>query len=453
MRYLLGEAEYEQFVQSYGDQAQAGLRVNTLKISVADFIRKSPFTLSAPLSYEPAGFLVMDDSQPGKHPYHAAGLYYLQEPSAMVVASLLRPQPGEWVLDISAAPGGKATHLAALMADEGLLLANDVHRGRVRHLAQNLERWGTRRTIITNNSPEQLATVLGPAFDKVLLDAPCSGEGMFRRKGGFEWSPEIVIACGLRQRDILRAAAQLVCPGGLLAYATCTFSPEENEEVVGRFLDADPGFELVKLAQFPGFAAGRPEWVTASTISASSSKQLKHAVRLFPHRVAGEGHFIAILRRSDTKMPMTATGHQRLSALPPAVLQLWRQFAKNALQTDLPEEQLWLVNGQLYLRPRHSLEVESLRVVRHGLRLGEVRQAYFRPAHTLALALAANEVQQTLNWPAESEFISAYLSGQSISNSGTDGWVLVTADGFPLGWAKRVNGRLQNHYPRGLRQP
>jgi 16S rRNA C967 or C1407 C5-methylase (RsmB/RsmF family)/NOL1/NOP2/fmu family ribosome biogenesis protein len=453
MRQLLGEAEYEQFVQSYNDQAQTGLRVNTLKISVADFIRKSPFTLSSPLPYEPAGFLVMDDSQPGKHPYHAAGLYYLQEPSAMVVASLMRPQPGEWVLDISAAPGGKSTHLAALMTDAGLLLANDINRGRVWYLVQNLERWGSRQSIITNNSPEELVAALGPIFDKVLLDAPCSGEGMFRRKGGFEWSPEMVNACGRRQQEILQTAAQLVCPGGLLSYATCTFSPEENEEVIGRFLDTHPGFELVKPAQHPGFSAGQPAWVTAGAVSASSLSQLQHAVRLFPHHIAGEGHFIALLRRPGTKEPSAAPGYQRLPTLPPTAIQLWRQFAEEVLQTDLPEEQLWLVNQKLFLRPRHDLEDESLRVVRHGLWLGEVRRGYFRPAHTLALALASHEVQQTLNWAAASENTAAYLSGQSIPSSGADGWVLVTVDGFSLGWAKRVNGRLQNHYPRGLRQP
>ena len=241
MRHLLG-ADYDAFAASYEQEAQVGLRVNTLKVNAADFNSIAPFALTPVGAYEPSGFRVTDDSQPGRHPYHAAGLYYMQEPSAMAVAALLDPQPGEWVLDLAAAPGGKATHLIARMGDEGLLVANDVDRARARDLAENLERWGARNVLITNNTPEQLAAHFGAVFDRVLVDAPCSGEGMFRKQGGFAWSETMVLACARRQTAILETAVSLLRPGGVLAYATCTFAPEEDEGVIGRFLAQHPDF-------------------------------------------------------------------------------------------------------------------------------------------------------------------------------------------------------------------
>ncbi|MCA9969861.1 MAG: RsmB/NOP family class I SAM-dependent RNA methyltransferase, partial [Anaerolineales bacterium] len=277
MRRLLGE-EFAAFAASYAQPAHVGLRVNTLKISPADFSSKTPFALEPVGAYEPAGFRVLGDAQPGAHPHHAAGLYYLQEPSAMAVAALLDPQPGERVLDLAAAPGGKATHLIARMADRGLLVANDVDRTRVRDLAENLERWGARNVLITNNTPEQLADHFGAVFDRVLVDAPCSGEGMFRKQGGFDWSEAMVLACARRQTAVLDTAARLVRPGGLLAYATCTFSPEEDEGVVGRFLAAFPDFELQPAPALSGTAPGVPAWLPPDAAPPDAAA-LRHARR------------------------------------------------------------------------------------------------------------------------------------------------------------------------------
>lgn len=451
MRRLLGEEAYGQFVNSYRQEAPTGLRANTLKISIDDFIRKSPFTLSPLGDHVPAGFLVVDNGRPGRHPYHAAGLYYLQEPSAMAVAALMRPLPGERVLDLAAAPGGKATHLATLMDDQGLLVANDIHGGRVRHLAQNLERWGVRRGLITNETPQRLADTFGPIFDKVLVDAPCSGEGMFRRKGSFEWSEPIVAACAHRQSAILETAVGLVRPGGLLAYATCTFSPEENEGVIADFLARHPAYALISPPAYEGFSPGRPDWSTEVALPAERRQSLHNAVRLWPHRVAGEGHFIALLRRETGNHEEARPHFKALPPLPVQAQQQWQHFAAQCLRVTWPQERLYLANGRLYLLPENALDTGSLKLVRYGLLLGEVRRGYFRPAHTLALSLTPAEIKETVNWTAADPQVAAYLSGHDLNRKGPKGWVVVTVDGYPLGWGKRVGGKLKNHYPRGLR--
>lgn len=455
MQRLLGD-EYAQFARSYVEERATGLRVNTLKISAADFRHQSPFTLTPVGAYEPAGFLVTaDEQQPGRHPYHAAGLYYLQEPAAMVVASLMAPAPGEWVLDLAAAPGGKATHLACLMADEGLLVANDVHAGRARILAENLERWGVRQTLITNDAPDRLAATFGPVFDKVLLDAPCSGEGMFRRQGAFAWSQTMVAACARRQTAILDAVDNLVRPGGLLAYATCTFSPEENEAVVARFLSEHPDYELEDPARLEGFARGRPSWVPPHLLPKEQRQRLRRTVRLWPHRFTGEGHFLALLRRGG---PTAVAPHhsQNLvpfaTSLPHQARAQWQAFSRRYLHLSLPEKRLHLANGRLYLLPPYAPDTSGIKIVRYGLLLGQVRRGYFKPAHTLAMSLSPAEVKSVVNWTADDPQVDAYLRGHELPGSGSDGWTLVTVDGHSLGWGKTVNGRLKNHYPRGLRR-
>lgn len=451
METLLGD-EFPAFAASYDSPHRVGLRANTLKIPIADFISKSPFPLTPVGAYEPAGFVVDGDARPGIHPYHAAGLYYLQEPAAMAAAAQLAPQPGELVLDLAAAPGGKATHLISLMNDEGLLVANEINAGRARLLAENMERWGPRNVLITQETPERLAEHFGPIFDRVLLDAPCSGEGMFRREGAFDWSENIVLACARRQDLILKTAARLVRPGGRLLYATCTFSPEENEGVIAAFLSQHADFELLPPAHHPGFGVGRPEWAGEIELAAERRATLQRAVRLWPHRFAGEGHFIALLQRRAE-----ATNEKPLRLMQPEgqrdVLAVWQRFAAETLTSAFAEEKLHVAKDRVYFLPSLALDTSRLRLVRYGLLLGEARKGYFRPAHTLGLSLSPAEVRHTVSWAADDERIAAYLGGHDLANDGPDGWVLVTVDEHALGWAKRVQGRLKNHYPRGLRRP
>ena len=455
MQTLLGET-YPAFVQSYDAPGQAGLRVNTLKIPPADFSRIAPFTLTPAGEWDAAAFHLSQKSDfseksdfspsPGKHPYHWAGLYYLQEPSAMVVGAVTRPQPGEWVLDLAAAPGGKSTHLAALMGDTGLLVSNEVDRGRAHILADNLARWGTRNGLITNDTPEKLAQTWGGIFDRVLVDAPCSGEGMFRRQGGFEWSAGMVQACARRQKGIVGDAAALVRPGGFLVYSTCTFSPEEDEQVIAHFLSQHPDFVLVEPSRFPGFAPGQPDW-------ADGTPELRHTIRLWPHQFQGEGHFIAVLQK---ELVGTRGNSGELVSRPfkmNNVIPLeWREFARANLRVDFPMERFHFAGDKLYLLPEQAIETGKIRLVRYGLLLGDVGKGFFKPAHTLALALTPAEVKHSLDFPAEAETFVAYRAGHDFPAEGPDGWVLITVDGYALGWGKRVRGRVKNHYPHSWRQ-
>lgn len=464
MRALLPPGEFVAFQASFDHSPRVGLRVNTLKISVADFTSIAPFSLAPIGEWEPAGFFVDGNARPGLHPYHDAGLYYLQEPSAMVAASLLAPLPGEKILDLAAAPGGKATHLAALMAgptpaddlsplrrglyEDGLLVANDVHAGRARLLADNLARWGASNVLVTQDTPERLAAAIGPVFDRVLIDAPCSGEGMLRRGEPVEWSQAIIIACARRQRDILTHAPNLVKPGGRLLYSTCTFAPEENEQVIANFLAAEPDFMTIDPVRYEGFERGRPEWID---VPSDAVDQLSRAVRLWPHRFPGEGHFLTLMERQ------TQTGTGRAASFrpqPPArqELQLWHDFAAATLSLDLPEERLHARNGRLYLLPHGAIDPGRLRIVRHGLLLGEMRPSRFHPSHDLALSLRAEDATTVVNWPVGDPRLAAYLSGADEPTTSANGWVLVTVDGFGLGWGKAAGGRLKNHYPHFLRR-
>ena len=457
MRVLLAAGEYDAFVAAYDAPPVAGLRVNTLKIAPAEFTTLTPFSLAPLGDWEPAAFALADDSRPGRHPYHDAGLYYLQDPSAMTAAVALAP-----------APGGKATHLAARMgtpaagggsplrralADDGLLVANDVHAGRARLLADNLARWGAVNVVVTHEEPERLAATFGSVFDRVLIDAPCSGEAMFRRLESVEWSESIVAACARRQRGVLAVAPNLVRPGGRLLYATCAFSPEENEQVVGAFLAERDDFGLVQPLPIAEADRGRPEWAGEGTAEAIAA-QLAHAVRLWPHHFRGEGHFLAL--RAGTGEP-SRDDPAPFARRPPtaAQLRLWREFAAATLTIDLPEERLHAHGERLYLLPRRAIDTGRLHLVRYGLPLGETRPGHFRPSQDLALCLTDADAR-AVYWPADDPRLAAYLAGRDLPAGdlppGPDGWTLVTVDGFGLGWGKRAGGRLKNHFPHALRR-
>ncbi len=449
MRAFLGPEAYEAYRRALEGPPHVGLRVNTLKIDVDTFRRRAPFTLE-PVPWCPSGFRVVDGPRPGKHPYHAAGLYYIQEPSAMAPAEVLAPQPGEWVLDLAAAPGGKTTHLAALMQGEGLLVANDIQPKRVHEMTNNLDRWGARHILVTQEQPRRLAQRWAGVFDRVLVDAPCSGEGMFRKDPAARrtWTPNHVQRCAALQRQILRAAAPLVRPGGYLLYSTCTFAPEENEGTVAWFLDRHPEFELVPIPPRWGFEPGRPEWLRPP-----GPEVLRGAVRLWPHRVAGEGHFLALLRRRDGDAPAVPYAPRRLP-LPASTRRLWHAFVAAMFTRDpVPEDyRLAQFGNRLYAVPPQALAWQGLRVVRFGWWLGTVKGQRFEPAHSLALAIPGDIATNRRDWTADDPRVRQYLHGEPIPDDGPSGWVLITVDGYPLGWARRVQGVLKSRAPRWLRR-
>jgi len=465
MSRYLGD-QFNDFSKSLDERPRSGLRVNTLKISVEQFEQISPFVLGEKVPWCQSAFVLPgqdDDGDEqrglGKHPYHLAGLYYLQDPSAMSPAELLGPHPGERVLDLAAAPGGKTTHLAALMAGEGLLVANEIKNKRVGHLAQNSERWGAENVVITNESPERLADHFGAFFDRVLVDAPCSGEGMFRKDMGArtDWSLGMVSGCAVRQVNILRISGKLVRPGGYLLYSTCTFAPEEDEGVLIRFLEEFPDYEVMPLPLFDGFIGGKPEWVVEPSQSKrvqSIRETLGGAVRLFPHRLTGEGHFACLLKRTgpalaDERKSVPSAG--KASRLTRNQLGLWWDFSQDVLSVDLAESRLRVVGDRLYFIPDEMPDFGRLRVVHAGTWLGVFKKDRFEPAHPLALRLRSVDVRSVVDFTPEDPQLAAYLRGEIIPSE-MQGWTLVTVDGFGLGWGKGVQGALKNHYPRGWMQ-
>ncbi len=452
MRALLG-AEADAFLAALAQPPRAGLRVNTLKLTPDRLLDLLPSSL-VPLPWCPTGFLVEGDEPLGKHPYHAAGLYYLQEPSAMAVAEALAARPGDLVLDLAAAPGGKSTHLASLMGDEGLLVANEVETGRTRALAENLERWGVRQAVITNDDPRRLAERWGAVFDRVLVDAPCSGEGMFRKSRAAldQWSERLVEGCALRQRHVLDTAAQLVRPGGWLAYSTCTFAPEENEALIAAFLARHPDFNLCPLA-LSGAAPGRPGWLSDDL----ARPDLAQAARLWPHLVTGEGHFVALLQRAEG--PKAATPWAQVKDAPRPVRAAWRAFVQATLGVDPVEDAVLTTRGaHVYALPTKALDVERVKTVRAGLWLGTLERDRFEPSHSLALALRSADAAggeglgaRRLDFAPDDDRLRRYLQGHPLDEPGEAGWVLITVSGYPIGWGRRAQGVVKNFYPKGLR--
>lgn len=454
MEGLLGE-ELDRFLEALREPA-TGLRVNTLRLTADELRRISPFELR-PLAFPPEGFTYDASERPGRHPYHDAGLYYLQDPGAMAVGAMVDPRPGELVLDLAAAPGGKATHLAARMRGEGVLVANDVHPGRARELAGNVERLGVTNAIVTAESPERLADRLGPAFDRVLVDAPCSGESMFHKSAAAVagWSPAAVTGCARRQTEILEHAARLVRPGGLLVYSTCTFSAEENEEAIARLLARHPDLGMAPLVMPAGGSPGMPAWVDAPL----RREDLGLATRLWPHRVPGAGHFVAGLRREGLPAeaaeptPLRGRGRDRQDGVRDAAA-AWLGFRERHLPGSTAGEGARLVarGDDLHAIPAGAPDLTGLRVVAPGLWLGSLRKGRFDPSHSLAMALRRDEITDRVDVPSGSPEIEAYLRGETLFDAGPDGWTVVTVDGFPIGWGKRVRGVVKNHYPKGLRR-
>ena len=470
MKRLLGE-EYPAFRESYEKGPYQALRVNSCRIDPEEFARLSPFVLR-PVPWAKDGFYYGGEDRPGKHPWHEAGLYYIQEPSAMAVAALAGAKPGERILDLCAAPGGKTTHLAAAMRGEGLLVSNEIHPGRAKILSSNVERMGIPNAVVLNETPRRLAERFPAFFDRIVVDAPCSGEGMFRKEEQalLQWSPENVAMCAARQQEILEEAARMLRPGGILVYSTCTFAPEEDEGSAAAFLSRHPEFSVEKVEGYEGFAPGRPEW--AASGSGAGRAELADTFRLWPHRLEGEGHYAAVFRkegggqeeagereaaRAGREKEGARAGRERgREAFPAAekeALRLYQEFAGENLKKT-PEGIPVLFGEQLYLLPC-TLNLKGLKVLRAGLHLGTVRKGRFEPAHALSHALRAEEACRTVDFAADSPEIRAYLRGESLEAEEEGrrgkGWALVLAGGYPLGWGKLAGGMLKNHYPKGLR--
>ena len=344
----------------------------------------------------------------------------------MAPVQLLDPQPGERICDLCAAPGGKTTQIAGRMAGEGLLLCNEINPKRAKILSRNIERMGVANALVTNEHPQKLAQQLPEYFDRVLIDAPCSGEGMFRKEEAAvtDWSVETVQMCARRQAEILESGAQLLRPGGRLVYSTCTFAPEEDEMAVAEFLGNHPEFE--------------PETVDAPWFEAGENGSF----RMWPHKLLGEGHFAAVLRKKGERR--TENDKNNGEKLPKS----WLEFAKQ-LDIQLPEGQAVCFGESLYWASSQLPPLRGMKVLRPGLELGTVKKDRFEPAHALALWL--KNCANTEDFSPDSPQIAAYMHGDVIPSQ-KRGWCLVTVGGFSLGWGKGDGAVLKNHYPKGLRR-
>lgn len=448
MRRLLGE-EYGPFLESYERGRNFGLRVNTAKISTEEFQKIAPFHLT-PIPWIENGFYYEEQDRPARHPFYYAGLYYLQEPSAMTPASRLEVNSGERVLDLCAAPGGKATELGAKLRGEGVLVANDISASRARALLKNIEVFGIPNAFLLNEVPAKIAGSFEEFFDKILVDAPCSGEGMFRKDPDVAkaWNEDKPFLCARSQKEIVMQAAKMLVPGGQMLYSTCTFSPEENEEVIQYLLDQRSDFSLQQMNTYEGFAPGRPDWAE------HGSEELKKCVRIWPYRMAGEGHFIALLKR-DGEAKTGGIPPRKRMAIGKEEKKILDEFFRDVTR-ELDMETVEIRKGQVYQVPKCLGERQGMNFLRNGLYLGELKKGRFEPSQSLAMTLKRQEYDSVINFHFEDPRIEKYLRGETIETDDIDsqrkkGWQLVCVDGYPLGWGKLVNGTLKNKYHAGWR--
>ncbi|MBQ9162025.1 MAG: RsmF rRNA methyltransferase first C-terminal domain-containing protein [Clostridia bacterium] len=463
MQKMLG-CDFEAFCAAYSKPRRAALRINPLK-DTGNLKGKiaAQFSLS-PVPWAKYGFYVdgAESSHPGLHPFHEAGAYYIQEASAMISVSLAPPRYGEKVLDLCAAPGGKSTQIAAFLGGEGLLVANEIHPARAAVLSSNIERMGIQNALVTNESPDKLAGRFIEFFDRIFVDAPCSGEGMFRKEEAAltQWSEDYLRVCADRQSSILDNAAKMLAPDGVLVYSTCTFAPEENECVIAEFLSRHSNFEIMDAEiSHEGFLKGNPLWVNEFSTLDTTVEGLEKCVRLFPHRADAEGHFAAVLHRVGTPRKAdvaTKTKKDTKQKRQTPTVQ-WKkpfyEFARDCLSVDFTQKldvrPAAIFGDNVYALPC-TTDLDGLRVLRAGLHLGSVRGNRFEPSHALALAMLPTDAQRVYEL-SDKEAV-AYIRGEAIAADAAKGWILLTYQGVSLGFGKVSDGLIKNHYPKGLRR-
>lgn len=450
MKELLKE-EFPDYIACYDKPRYFGLRVNTNKIPAEEFEKICPFPIW-PVPWISNGYYYDGERDvPSKHPYYYAGLYYLQEPSAMTPASRLPVDPGDKVLDVCAAPGGKATELGAGLKREGVLVANDLSSSRAKGLLKNIEVFGIGNVLVLSEEPGKLSAYFPEYFDKILIDAPCSGEGMFRKdrkmiKAWEEHGPEFFSNI---QKSIILQAAGMLKPGGMLLYSTCTFDGRENEQVIEHLLEKCPEFHIIPMEGYEGFCKGRPE------VTKTNCPELINTVRIFPHKMEGEGHYLALLKKGEAKEANAAAVDKKGGRGKARLPQELENFLKDvSVSFDL--RRMDIRGERVYYMPESLPDVRGIRFLRTGLLLGELKKNRFEPSQALAMYLKKEEYAKAIDLSAEDERIFRYLKGETLDVSdliedGDKGWYLVCVDSYPLGWGKLAGGTLKNKYLPGWR--
>lgn len=460
MTYHLPTGFVERMRKLYGDEADAvmageglparGLRVNTLKCTVKRF-RELWQGTAEPVPFCREGFRVNAAFKAGADPLHHAGAYYMQEPSAMSAVTVLAPQPGERILDLCAAPGGKSTQIAAALQGGGLLWCNEYVRSRARVLAQNIERCGVRNAVVSSAEASLLAGRLAGFFDGVLVDAPCSGEGMFRKEPAAleQWSEDNIRLCAARGREILDAASRMVRPGGRLVYSTCTFAPEENECQIAAFLQRHPDFTLMDT----GVSFGRPglSWERVAAFAVDSEKpsaDLTLCRRITPAD-GGEGHFVALLVRqgvADMEIEWRPT-----DLTTPGMYETPTEELYRFCFSDEPRGQFRLYGGQMRLLPLNMSIFVGMPIVAAGFAVADICKNRLEPCHAAFMAAQAADCRQLVDLKRDDPRLTAFLRGETIPISDAKGWIAVAVEGITVGFGKASGGILKNRYPKGLR--
>lgn len=430
MKSLLKD-EYDDFKNALLEKPVKGLYLNRNKKNVERVLDQN-YVEHHPIVEN--GYLYDENYHPGRSAYFLAGLYYIQEPSAMLVADALPIEPDDFVLDMCSAPGGKSCEIASRLTGEGILIANDIEASRARILSENIERFGLDNTIVTNVDPMRFTKQFQEAFDKIVLDAPCSGEGMFRKleQAIDTWSEEKVLECAHIQKNLLKGAYDMLKQGGMVIYSTCTYSYEENEAMVHYAVD-ELGFELLPLNKSNGLCPG---------------VDLDEVVRCYPHHYRGEGHFIALLKKPGN------SPRKQVRTIKPSVnladLKVLKAFYQENLNKKVPS---YIIenNGHLYAVKKNFPELKGIRVLRNGLYLGEVRKNRFIPSYSLALTLTKQDVKRSYDYPSESEEIKKYIHGETLEGTGEKGFGVIFVDGYPLSFYKESN-QVKNLFPKGLRR-
>jgi len=438
MRVLLGE-DFDKYYNAVNSESQRAFRVNTAKISIDDFRKINPFKTEH-IPYVDNGYYLLEDEKIGNHPYHHAGMIYVQEPAAMLPAECVDVQSDWWIVDMCAAPGGKSTQLAGKLGKSGLLISNEIISSRCKILTGNIERLGLRNVVTTCMDTTRLANTFEGLFDLVMADAPCSGEGMFRKEESaiVEWSEENVRMCAERQKGILDNAARLVRAGGYIVYATCTFSLEENEMVIDDFLRRHTDFEIVRVNS-------RVEEVTSAGIrfEGCCCDNIQFTRRFYPHLGSGEGQFMAVLKNTNEaeERKFIALTKQKIDE---AVFEFLDSTLINYDKSDVT-----LYNGNpVFFSP--SLDIKKGTAFSCGVLIGELRKNYIMPHHQFFMAMGV-DFRRKIPLEKDSERLFKYLRGEEIFCDQENGWAVVTVDGCVVGGAKVVSGVAKNHYPKGLR--
>lgn len=447
MKLLLGE-EWPVFLAAYDTTLRRGLRVNVAKISAEDFCTLSPLPLT-PSPFASDAFYLDVPHKAGSDPLHHVGAYYMQEPSASSAVTVLAPKPHEKILDLCAAPGGKSTQILSALGDSGLLWSNEYVPARARILLQNLERCGARRQVVSSNDTARLCNALTDYFDAVLVDAPCSGEGMFRKEPQAldEWSLNNIHLCATRQSEILHNASLAVRPGGRLVYSTCTFAPEENEAVIARFLAEHPNFTLMPIDVTWGDHAFDFDRIRRFTDIDTCAADLTYCRRIFPQH-GGEGHFVALMRRTDNS-----------PTNPPRAYMSPAKDGNRAAATELhrecfigePQGEFVTFGDTVRLLPPELPEMSGLNILSAGITVAEVRKNRLEPCHGAFMATPLSNCRRRISLALDDSRITAFLRGEELSLDAENGWTAIGIANLTCGFGKCVGGRLKNRYPKGLR--